>query len=83
MRTEMRLDDGKVLPVNYSMHLTKGGWRAYDVRIEGISYVQNYRNQFSAEIGAKGIDAVIARLRAEAAAMNPADAPAGGKATGT
>jgi hypothetical protein len=47
------------------------------VRIEGISYVQNYRNQFNAEIKAKGIDAVIARLQADAAKLESgAGAPA-------
>lgn len=67
VKTEMQLEDGTKLPVHYSLHQTKQGWRAYDVRIEGISYVQNYRNQFNAEIGAKGIDAVIARLKSDAA----------------
>ncbi len=66
VKTQMRMDDGSEVPVNYSMRETPAGWRVYDVRIEGISYVQNYRNQFNAEIGAKGIDAVIARLEAEA-----------------
>lgn len=69
VRTEMQLEDGTKLPVHYSLHQTRDGWRAYDVRIEGISYVQNYRNQFNAEIGARGIDAVIARLKADAARM--------------
>lgn len=69
VRTEMQLNDGTTVPVNYSLHLTEQGWRAFDVRIEGISYVQNYRNQFNAEIGAKGIDAVIARLEREAMAL--------------
>ena len=68
VKTEMRLEDGTKLPVLYSLHQTQTGWRAFDLRIEGISYVQNYRNQFNAEIGAKGLDAVIARLQAEAAA---------------
>lgn len=70
VKTEMQLADGTKLPVNYSLRQTKDGWRAYDVRIEGISYVQNYRNQFNAEIGAKGIDAVIARLKADAASVS-------------
>lgn len=65
----MQLNDGTSLPVNYSLRQTKDGWRAFDVRIEGISYVQNYRNQFNAEIAAKGIDAVIARLQADAAKL--------------
>lgn len=76
VRTEMQLPDGTKLPVNYSLRKTDDGWRAFDVRIEGISYVQNYRNQFNAEIGAKGIDAVIARLQAEAAKVD-AMAPVG------
>ena len=67
VKSVMQLEDGTSLPVNYSLRQTKDGWRAFDVRIEGISYVQNYRNQFNAEIGDKGIDAVIARLQADAA----------------
>jgi phospholipid transport system substrate-binding protein len=72
VRTEMQLADGTRLPVNYSLYQTPTGWRAFDVRIEGISYVQNYRNQFNAEISAKGIDAVIARLQADAARLGTA-----------
>lgn len=75
VKSIMQLDDGTTLPVNYSLHKTKDGWRAFDVRIEGISYVQNYRNQFNAEISAKGIDAVIARLQADAAKMDTIASP--------
>ena len=77
VKTEMQLADGTRLPVHYSLRQVGGSWRAFDVRIEGISYVQNYRNQFSAEIGAKGIDAVIARLKADTARLTTA-APRGG-----
>jgi phospholipid transport system substrate-binding protein len=80
VKSVMRLDDGTSLPVNYSLHQTKDGWRAFDVRIEGISYVQNYRNQFNAEIKAKGIDAVIARLQADAAKLESDAGAAGNKA---
>lgn len=72
VKTEMRLDDGTEIPVNYSMRETAAGWKAYDVRIEGVSYVQNYRNQFNAEISANGLDAVIARLEQETAALETA-----------
>lgn len=77
VKTEMQLADGTKLPVHYSLHQTGNGWRAFDVRIEGISYVQNYRNQFSAEIGAKGIDAVIARLKTDAARVTTSAPGAG------
>lgn len=79
VKTEMQLEDGTRLPVFYSLHQTKEGWRAFDVRIEGISYVQNYRNQFSAEIGAKGIEAVIARLKSDAAKLTTSAPVAGAK----
>ncbi len=65
VKTQMRLDDGSVVPVNYSMRRSEPGWKVYDVRIEGVSYIQNYRNQFNAEISANGVNSVIARLRAE------------------
>lgn len=65
VKTEVLLDDGSRVPVNYSMRLSKAGWRVYDVRIEGVSYIQNYRNQFNAEISALGIEAVIERLQLE------------------
>jgi phospholipid transport system substrate-binding protein len=67
VRTEMRMDDGSRVPVNYSMRKSSAGWRVYDVRIEGVSYIQNYRNQFNAEISALGIEAVIERLESETA----------------
>jgi len=79
IKTEMQLADGTKLPVFYSLRQTKEGWRAFDVRIEGISYVQNYRNQFSAEIGEKGIDAVIKRLRRDAANLTTSAPVAGAK----
>lgn len=65
VKTDMRMDDGSVVPVNYSLRKSKKGWRVYDVRIEGVSYIQNYRNQFNAEIAALGVDAVIERLQNE------------------
>ena len=79
VKTEMQLADGTRLPVHYSLHRVGAGWRAFDVRIEGISYVQNYRNQFNAEIGARGIDAVIARLKADTARLTTATPRAGNK----
>ncbi|MEE4184366.1 MAG: ABC transporter substrate-binding protein [Gammaproteobacteria bacterium] len=71
VRTLMDLDDGSTISVDYSLSLRDGLWRIYDVRIEGISYVQTYRNQFDAEINARGLDAVIARLEADAERLNP------------
>lgn len=63
VRSRFILEDGQRAPVDYLLHRTKdGNWKAYDVSVEGISYVTNYRNQFSREIAAKGLEPVIERL---------------------
>jgi phospholipid transport system substrate-binding protein len=67
IRTEVRRDNGQRVPVNYSMRKTEGGWKAFDVTIEGISYVKSFRTDFGSEIEQKGLDAVIQRLEAQQA----------------
>jgi phospholipid transport system substrate-binding protein len=63
VRTQVVLDDGKKLSVDYAFRKSKNGdWKAYDVIIEGISYVTNYRNQVDAEIRKVGIEKLIANL---------------------
>ncbi|HVN43499.1 MAG TPA: ABC transporter substrate-binding protein, partial [Steroidobacteraceae bacterium] len=78
VRTEVKRNDGTLVPVNYSLHATPQGWMAWDVVIEGISYVKNYRTDFGAEIEQKGIDEVIQRLETQNASGKP-DATAPGK----
>ena len=65
VRTEVKRSNGQKIPVNYSMRKTEQGWKAWDVVIEGISYVKSFREDFGAEIDQKGIDAVIQRLEAQ------------------
>jgi phospholipid transport system substrate-binding protein len=62
VRTEVKRDNGDRVAVNYSLHKVNGEWKAYDVNIEGISYVKSYRDDFGSQIQQQGIDAVIARL---------------------
>jgi phospholipid transport system substrate-binding protein len=76
VRTQMKLDDDTTLAVDYSLRNTAEGWRIFDVRIEGVSYVQTYRSQFDAEISAKGLDAVIERLKTAEPEKNPGTTPA-------
>ncbi len=63
VRSEIRRDDGSSVPVNYAMHKVGQGWKAWDVIIEGISYVKSFRDDFGAQIDQQGIDAVIKRLQ--------------------
>jgi phospholipid transport system substrate-binding protein len=67
VKTEVTLDDGTRVPVNYSMRATPDGWKAWDVSIEGISYIKSFKTDVAAEIDQKGLDAVIKRLEAESA----------------
>lgn len=67
VRSEIRRDNGQRVPVNYSLRQTPQGWKAYDVQIEGISYIKSFRTDFGAEIDQKGLDAVITRLEQQVA----------------
>jgi phospholipid transport system substrate-binding protein len=65
VRTEVKKDTGDKVPVNFSLHKTDQGWKAWDVVIEGISYVKSFRTDFGSEIQQKGLDEVITRLEAD------------------
>lgn len=65
VRSEIRRDNGSKVPVNYTLHKTSTGWKAYDITIEGISYVKSFRTDFGTEIDQKGLDAVIKRLQTQ------------------
>jgi len=67
VRTSVLLESGDAVGINYALRETEAGWKMYDVRIDGVSYIQNYRSQFDAEITALGMDAVIQRLKRESA----------------
>jgi phospholipid transport system substrate-binding protein len=65
VRTEVKRSNGQRVPVNYTLRATPAGWKAWDVTIEGISYVRNFRNDVGAEVDQKGLKAVIERLENE------------------
>ncbi len=66
VRTFVTLDDGTRVPVNYALVRRDSGWMIFDVNIEGISYVRNFRAEMDSEIRQKGLVAVIERLEREA-----------------
>jgi phospholipid transport system substrate-binding protein len=65
VRTEVKRSNGTRVPVSYTLHATPAGWKAWDVTIEGISYVRNFRNDVGAEIDQTGLPALIERLEKE------------------
>ncbi len=63
VKTEILQPGIQPLAINYRMVLTKGQWKAYDIVIEGVSLVTNYRTSIKNELRKSGsLDAVIKRL---------------------
>ena len=71
VRTEVR-GKGDPIQLDYRLAKTPAGWKIYDVNVLGVWLVENYRSSFAQEIGAGGIDGLIAKL----AEMNSKAAPA-------
>jgi phospholipid transport system substrate-binding protein len=64
VRAEVFLPNGgPKVPVSFSLFRNKAGaWMMYDVNVDGISLVTNYRSSFAVEIKRDGLDALITRL---------------------
>ena len=56
---------------SYRMHLVNGQWRIYDVTVDSISVVANYRNQFNHVITQQGYDALVALLKQKQEQLAP------------
>ncbi|HUY82967.1 MAG TPA: ABC transporter substrate-binding protein [Steroidobacteraceae bacterium] len=68
VRTYVTRENGEKVPVDFRLHKTPTGWKAWDVVIEGVSYVQSFRTDFASEIDQKGLQEVIDRLERQNAA---------------
>jgi len=64
VRTRFKLQNGGYVPVDFAFRKTELGWKAFDVTIEGISYVMTYRNQIAPRVAEVGIAQVTADIRA-------------------
>lgn len=62
VRTEIQQADGPAVPLQYMLREGPEGWKVFDVVIDGVSLVQNYRTSFASEIQRGGLDGLIARL---------------------
>lgn len=59
VRTEVEQQGGFPIPIDYKMYLKNSEWKVYDVVIDNLSLVSNYRTSFSQEIKKSGIDKLI------------------------
>lgn len=62
VKTEVIQPGGKPIPLDYRMEKKPEGWKVYDVVVDGVSLVTNYRNSFANEIRQSGIDGLIKTL---------------------
>lgn len=62
VRTDVIRRGGQPVRIEYRLFRGRDGWKAYDVLVEGVSLVANYRSSFAEEIRKSGLDALIARL---------------------
>jgi phospholipid transport system substrate-binding protein len=80
VRSEIRQPGGQPITIDYSMYQTAFGWKVYDVVIDSVSLVTNYRASFSSTIRQSGIDGLIKTLSAQesresSGAAKPAQQP--------
>jgi phospholipid transport system substrate-binding protein len=64
VKTEVKQSGGQTdIPIYYSFYKNKDGeWKVYDITIEGVSLVTNYRSVYAGKIREKGMDALIAEI---------------------
>ncbi len=62
VRTQISQSGSPPIPIHYEMYRKDSMWKIFDVLIDGVSLVINYRSTFSSEIRQNGVDGLIARL---------------------
>lgn len=62
VRTLISQPNGQPVGVDYRLEKTPQGWKIYDMNVEGIWLIENYRNQFAQQINQNGIDGLIQAL---------------------
>ncbi len=63
VRTEIEQAGGFPIPINYELRLGDEGWKVFDVSVDEVSLVTNYRSSFARAIKKDGIDGLIRTLR--------------------
>ena len=77
VRTQVIQPGGPSIPIDYSMQKTEnGGWKVFDVVIDGVSLVTTYRGSFNEQIQKNGIDGLVKTLVERNRSPEPPKAPA-------
>jgi phospholipid transport system substrate-binding protein len=71
--SELLRSGGDAIPVDYLLRQSGGQWKVFDVMVEGVSFVQTFRQQFDGELQRKSIPQVAAELRSGQLQAAPTD----------
>jgi phospholipid transport system substrate-binding protein len=81
VKTSIPLSNGGKMPLDYRMHGAGGHWQVYDLSMDGVSLLANYRAQFNKIIRTSSFEELVVRLRANKAEFTaPSASPGGDKA---
>jgi phospholipid transport system substrate-binding protein len=81
VQTTIALNNGSVMPLDYRMHKPRDHWQVYDLGLDGISLVANYRAQFNKIIRTSSYETLVTRLKSNQAEFSaPSASPAGTRA---
>ncbi len=62
IKSEIRQSGAPPIPLHYRLYDNQGRWLVYDISVDGVSLVANYRTSFGGEVATQGLDALIERL---------------------
>lgn len=62
VKTRIKQDSGPSIPIDYRLRIKDDIWKVFDIKIDGISLVTNYRNSFASDIREVGINGLIERM---------------------
>jgi phospholipid transport system substrate-binding protein len=80
--TRVQPRQGSAVPIDYRMHQRGDRWLVYDVIVEGVSLVGNYRAQFNTVVGTSSYPALVQRIKARVAELTATPASAAPRALG-
>lgn len=63
VRTVLQKDTGPKYPIDFAVHKVDGQWKIYDITVNGISLVLNFRSQITSDVKRSGLDTVIKRMQ--------------------
>jgi len=81
VRTSIPLGNGGQMPLEYRMHQADARWQVYDISMDGISLLSNYRAQFNKVIRIDSYATLVAKLKSHQSEFSQPARPPSGKAS--